>query len=103
VIISLSKRQSLRLAALFLVTLAFTAGCHWWAGTVELDPDYAHPEIHTMTEKDATDTVFSDGKVYTVDVVIEAAPGTIPYKFVFADDTRQADTAGATERRLTIN
>ena len=100
-------RNAPRLAALALIVAVTVAGCAWWDGTYSISPGYSAPaegliETFTMTEVDSGDTVYSDGKSYTVDVVVGANPGSYWYKFVFENTNRRAYAVGALERKLTV-
>lgn len=62
----------------------------------------AASEIKQMEEDDPADLDYTDGKIYSLDVVIDGDARTIPYRFVFSDGTNTAENYGATEMELEI-
>ena len=59
-------------------------------------------EVFTMVETDAGDNDSTDGKTYSVDVVIDSA-GSYAYQFVFGDGSVSARGTAALELKLTVN
>lgn len=60
-------------------------------------------ELLTMTEVDAGDTVYDDGKLYTKDVVINnAGDGTLLYNFVASDGTDGATGNATANQTITM-
>ena len=63
---------------------------------------YDAGEKYDMTEVDAGDTTFTDGKLYTKSLTLNTS-GTIKYKFVFNDGTDTASGAPAGDSTLTVS
>ncbi len=62
----------------------------------------ATAETVSLTEADAADTDFTDGKLYTTSLVICGEPRQVTYGFVFSDGTNMATGVGASPQTLTI-
>jgi len=65
----------------------------------DLDGSYSSSEKHDLSEDDASDTDYTDGKIYQLTYQINPS-GTMNYKFYATDGT---DTCYSTEKTVTVN
>ena len=80
------------------VALVFVAGCSLGVVTNSGNP----VERIAMLEVDSADTVFSDGKLYTIQVTLGVS-GAIAYRFDFSDGAASSVGYGASPRTVAVN